>query len=162
MGVPEKVEGLNPSEYYESQILNTFGKEKLTPLFAIERAHSVPLQPLPPGTPPRPVLMKLLHFRDRDLILRKACDLQDAMINGCPVSSYPDFSADVQKRRMQFQYVKQRLRALQTPYAMLYPAKLRVAALGSTHFFESRKDASQWLDRNETQLKNQKAAAAAD
>lgn len=36
VGVPEKVEGLNPSNYFESWILNIFGKEMLTPLYAVE------------------------------------------------------------------------------------------------------------------------------
>lgn len=60
---------------------------------------------------------------------------------------------------MQFQEVKQRLCVLQMPYAMLYPAKLRVAALGTTHFFETPKDASQWLDCNEAKLKKAVVAA---
>lgn len=66
VGVPEKVEGSNPSDYFESWLLKTFGKETLTPLYAVERAHRVPMRPLPPGAPPRPVLIKLLHFKDRD------------------------------------------------------------------------------------------------
>lgn len=67
VGVPEKVEGPNPAEYFESWLLNVFGKETLSPLFAIERAHRVPMRPLPPGAPPRTVLIKLLHFKDRDV-----------------------------------------------------------------------------------------------
>lgn len=159
IGVPEKIEGANPSEYFESWLRNTFEKGTLTPLFAVERAHRVPLRPLPPGAPPRPVLVKLLHFRDRDAILRRARDLTDVMLNGCRVSFYPDFSAEVQKRRMQFMDVKKRLRALSLPYAMLYPAKLRVAALDTTQFFESPKDASLWLDSHEAQLKGQMSEA---
>lgn len=159
VGVPEKIEGSNPSDYFESWLVTVFGKETLSSLFAVERAHRVPLRPLPPGAPPRPVLIKLLHFKDRDTILRKARDLPDAMINGCRVSFYPDFSAEVQKRRMQFLDVKKRLRNLLVPYAMLYPAKLRVAALGTTHFFELPKDASSWLDNHESQLKAHSSAA---
>lgn len=159
VGVPEKVEGANPTAYFESWILSTFGKETLTPLYAIERAHRVPMRPLPPGAPPRPVLIKLLHFQDRDVILRKARDLTETKINGSRISFYPDFSAEIQKRRLQFQDVKRRLRTLQISYAMLYPAKLRVAALGATHFFESSKDASHWIDCNEAQLKGVMADA---
>lgn len=75
------------------------------------------------------------------------------------MSFYPDFSADVQKRRMLFQDIKRRLRTLQLPYAMLYPAKLRVVALKATHFFESPKDANRWLDCNEAQLREQMGEA---
>lgn len=162
VGVPEKVEGSNPSDYFETWILNTFGKETLTAMYAVERAHRVPLRPLPPGAPPRPVLVKLLHFKDRDIILRKARDLPDVAINGSHVSFYLDFFAAVQKRRMQFQDVKRRLRSLQVPYSMLYPAKLRVVALGSTRFFELPKDAVNWLDSHESLLKAQATAPSGD
>lgn len=162
VGVPEKIEGANPSEYFESWLRNIFKKGMLTPLFTVERAHRVPLRPLPPGAPPRPLLIKLLHFRDRDAILRKACDLADVMLNGSRISFYPDLSAEVQKRRMQFQDVKKRLCALSLSYAMLYPAKLRVVALGATHFFESPKDASSWLDNHEVQIKAQTSATYGD
>lgn len=118
------------------------------------------MRPLPPGAPPRPVLIKLLHFKDRDIILWQARDLEGAGINGCRVSFYPDFSAEVQKRRMQFQDVKRRLRALQVPYAMLYPARLRAAALCATHFFKAPKDAFSWIECNEAQLKAQTTATA--
>lgn len=63
VGVPEKTEGANPSDYFESWIQTIFGKETLSPFFAIERAHMVPLHPL------RLILIKLLHFKDRDIIL---------------------------------------------------------------------------------------------
>lgn len=58
VGIPEKVEGVNPTEYFESWLHNTFGKDILSPLFAVERAHRVPMRPLPPGAPPRSVLVK--------------------------------------------------------------------------------------------------------
>lgn len=68
----------------------------------------------------------------------------------CPF--YPDFSAEVQRRRTKFTDVKRQLRILQLPYAMLYPAKLRIAVRGHAQFFESAKEASAWLERNEQAL----------
>lgn len=155
VGVPEKVEGRNPTDYFESWLQNTFGKDVLTPIFAVERAHRVPTRPLPPGAPPRPVLVKVLHFKDRDIILRKARELSDIRLDGNKIAFYPDFSVNVQKRRAQFHDVKRRLRDLELSYAMLYPAKLRVVANGTTHFFENPKDAIRWLDQAEHSLKQQ-------
>lgn len=155
VGVPEKVEGQNPTAYFESWLLNTIGKDNLTPIFAVERAHRVPTRPLPPGAPPRPVLVKVLHYRDRDIILRKARELSDVRLEGNKVAFYPDFSVNVQKRRAQFLDVKRHLRNLGLSYAMLYPAKLRVVANDSTQFFEHPKDAVRWLDQAEGSLRRQ-------
>ncbi|XP_075712997.1 uncharacterized protein LOC142749187 [Rhinoderma darwinii] len=153
VGVPEKTEGNNSDELLEKWLLEQFGREELSPLYAVERAHRVPTRPGPPGRPPRPVLVKLLHYKDRDKILRKARERQDISINGAKISFYPDFSADVQKKRLQYWDVKKRLRNLSIPYSMMYPAKLRVVAFGTASFFENPREAARWLDSNEAQLR---------
>lgn len=157
VGVPEKVEGSNPTEYFESWLRNTIGKDHLTPLFAVERAHRVPTRPLPPGAPPRSVLIRILHFRDRDIVLRRARELEDIRLDGSKIAFFPDFSINVQKKRAQFQDIKRRLRALGLSYAMMYPARLRVVADGKAHFFENPKDAMHWVDQEEAYLKRQAA-----
>lgn len=153
VGVPEKEEGRDPVTFFESWLMEVMGKNILSPFFAIERAHRVPARPPPPGAPPRPILMKLLHFRDRDAILRAAREKGDITLQGRKVSFYPDFSNEIQKKRLQFLDIKKRLRGLEVPYSMQYPAKLRVVALGSTHFFETPQEALTWLDSNEKSLR---------
>lgn len=153
VGVPERVEGRDPVAFFESWLKETIGSDALSPYFTIERAHRVPPRPPPPGAPPRPVLMKLLHFRDRDTLLRVAREKGDLSINGHRVSLYPDFSGEIQKKRMQFVDIKKRLRNIGVPYSMQYPAKLRIAAMNTTHFFESPKAALVWLDTNERFLR---------
>lgn len=154
VGVPEKAEGRDPVAFLESWLSDTVGKDLLSPFFAIERSHRVPTRPLPPGAPPRPMLIKLLNFRDRDTLLRAARDKGDLSINGQRVSLFPDFSGEIQKKRMLFLDIKKRLRALGVPYSMQFPAKLRVVALNATHFFDSPKDALSWLDHNERSLRS--------
>ena len=85
-------------------------------------------------------------------MLRQARERANIQHNGVRVSFYPDFSQEVQRRRAKFLDVKRRLRNLQLPYAMLYPAKLRVVVRGQAQFFESAKEAMSWLDRNEQSL----------
>lgn len=160
IGVPEKFEGTTPTDSFEKWLMTVFGKEVLSPLYAVERAHRVPTRPLPPGAPPRPVLIKLLHYKDRDAILRAARQNPDISINGHKIAFFPDFSAEVQRKRAQFIDVKRRLRSLQVPYAMLYPAmlypaRLRVVALNSVHFFENPKDEASWLDQHERSLRRE-------
>lgn len=156
IGVPEKAEGSNPTDFFEKWLLQLVGKERLSSLFAVERAHRVPTRALPPGAPPRPVLARILHFKDRDTILRAARDLPDIKIDNGKISIFPDFSAEVQRRRLQFFDVKKRLRVLQLPYSMLYPARLRVVAPNGSQFFESPKQAADWLDSHERHLRSAK------
>ncbi|KAG9466579.1 hypothetical protein GDO78_016380, partial [Eleutherodactylus coqui] len=81
---------------YLTQVRSQFIRNTLTTMFAIERAHRVPTRPLPPGAPPRPMIMKILHYRDRD-ILQKAHEKGEMQYNGAKV--FPDFSMEIQKKR---------------------------------------------------------------
>lgn len=155
VGMPEKAEGKNPTDFIEAWLADTFGKNNLTPFFSVERAHRVPSRPPPPGGQDRPFLLKLLHYKDRDIILRLARQKVDMEIQGAKISIYPDFSAAVQKQRAKFTEVKRRMRAIPLVYSMLYPAKLRVVADGAVHFFDSPNMAVNWLDRHERRLRGE-------
>lgn len=134
VGLPEKTEGRDPTEFVEKWLMEIFGKEAFTSLYAVERAYRVPMRPLPPGNPPRHILAQMLHYRDREIILRLSREKPNVQLNGARISFYPDFSSDVQKRRARFSEVKKRLQKLQAPYAMMYPARLRITVRGQAHF----------------------------
>lgn len=70
-------------------------------------------------------------------------------LDGHTVAIHLDFSMEVHKHRLQFTDIKRRLRNMNIPYSMTFPAKLRIVALGSSHLFDSTKDALAWLDVNE-------------
>lgn len=155
VGLPEKVEGRDPTTFIEEWLQEVFGKEAFSSIYTVERAHRVPPRPLPPGNPPRSMLARLLNYKDREVILRLAREKGSIKHNGTKVSFYPDFSAEVQRRRSKFMEVKKRLQRLQLSYAMMFPAKLRVAANGQNHFFENAQDATSWLDQNEQAIRHQ-------
>lgn len=75
-------------------------------------------------------------------------------IDNSRISLFPDFSAELQKRPATFNDVKKLLRELNVQYGMLYPARLRVTALGTTHFFDRPTAAAQGLDREDRALKD--------
>lgn len=80
----------------------------------------------------------------------------DALVmENSKISLFPDFSAEVQKQRAQFNDVKKRLRSLKIQYAMLYPACLRVMARDEVHFFEKPTLELQWLNREERSLRDE-------
>lgn len=106
-------------------------------MFSVECAHRVPLRPLPLGNPPRTFLLKLLNYKDHNIVLSKARNLGDALVMGnSKISLFPDLSDEVQQHRAQFNEVKKCLRALNVQYAMLYPARLCVVARDEFHFFK--------------------------
>lgn len=92
------------------------------------------------------MIVKVLHFRDRENILRGARTGPGMTSDGNRISIYPDFSAATQKQRASFQPIKKRLRDLNLIYSMLYPAKLRIVENGKTYFFTNPTEASEWLD----------------
>lgn len=74
-----------------------------------------------------------------------------------PTSPYPDFSAELQCRRVKFTEVKKRLRRFGVTYAMLYPARMRMAANNETHFFDNPNAVYDWLDGMEHTLRRMAA-----
>lgn len=140
--------------FIENWLLTTFGNDSFSYMFAIERVHRVPPRPPKPGEPPRPFLFKLLNFKDRDAILYQARTKGNLMkMDNVRISVYPNFSAELQHRRAKFTDVKKRLRQYDVTYAMLYPAKLCIAANSETQFFDNPVNASNLLDRVEHTLK---------
>lgn len=132
-------------------------------MLCVERAHRVPMRPLPPGNPPRTFLFKLLNYKDRDVILFKARNLGDALkMDNSKISFFPDFSVEVQKQRAQFNDAKKRLKALNVQYSMLYPSRLHVVARDQVHFFDKPQLVSQWLDREERSIREEAANRRGD
>ncbi|KAM9316655.1 proto-oncogene tyrosine-protein kinase ROS [Gastrophryne carolinensis] len=102
LGLPEKAEGASPEQFVENLIKETLAPVNLTTFFTVERAHRIPMRPLPPGTPPRPFIFKVLHYRDRDAILAAARMKGAVTFNNARLSFFPDFTSEVQKLRRSF------------------------------------------------------------
>lgn len=72
------------------------------------------------------MLIKLLHFKYRDRILRAARTLEEVSFNGNHISIFPNFTVATQKQRAAHTAVKRRLQDKYLPYSMLYLDKLHV------------------------------------
>lgn len=133
-GLPETSTG-KMEPFVEKLIVELLGAETLSNMFVVERAHRS-LGPRPkPGAPPRPIIAKLLNYRDRDAALRVAREKQHLTYEGASISLYPDFTAKVQEARRQFSPLKKQLREMELEYAMLYPARLRVNRQERSYLF---------------------------
>lgn len=96
----------------------------------------------PLGAPPRTFILKLLNFKDRDLVLREARKTEQLRHEGAKLI-FPDFSVDTQKMRHSFDHMKLNLRNKKIKYSMLFPARLRVQDGETVRFFTFPEDASQ-------------------
>lgn len=152
VGLPEKSEGADPIGFFEKWLIETYGRETFSQQFSIERAHRVPFRPPQQGNPPRALLLKFLNHRDKINLLRRAREKGNIFYNGVRISIYPDFSPGLQKRRAEFLKIKRSLQGYDVTYSLLYPARLRVNALGGSQFFDSPKKALTWLEEKKDQL----------
>lgn len=137
LGIPESTSTSRMDSFIESLLTDLFGKEAFTAGFAVERAHRS-LDPRPkPGLPPRPIIARLLNFRDRDTALRLAREKGDLNWQGSKISMFPDFTEMVQEACRKYTGVKATLQNLGLKYGMLYPARLRVEINGRPRIFDS-------------------------
>lgn len=64
VGLPEKVEGRDPTVFVEGWLQEVFGKEAFSPIYTVKRAHRAPPRPLPSALPPpRSILARLLKLQ---------------------------------------------------------------------------------------------------
>ncbi|KAJ1189349.1 hypothetical protein NDU88_006097 [Pleurodeles waltl] len=162
VGIAESTSIANMENFIKSLLIQLLGRDTFSAFFVVERAHrSLPARPLP-GAPPRPVIARLLNYRDRDAALRRARELKTLRYECMTLSLYSDFILQVQEVRKQFLPAKKQLRELQLDYRMLYPAKLRVDVDGSTIFFTDHKKLEQFVSRKLADKRSAPAAEPAD
>lgn len=126
MELPEGAEGNDSTAFTEHLLHTLLPRAQYPDFFVVERAHSIPATRGVLGAPPRTFILKLLNFRDRDLVLREARKIEILRHEGAKLMIFPDYSVDTQKMRRSFDQVKLDLRNRKIKYSMLFPAQLRV------------------------------------
>ncbi|KAJ1140003.1 hypothetical protein NDU88_006364 [Pleurodeles waltl] len=91
------------------------------------------------------MIARFLNFKDRDTILREARSQPDLRWNNNRILIFLDYTCEVQARRCSYEGVKQKLRAMQLTYMLLFPARLKVLFNGKAFFFDSPETAWDWL-----------------
>uniref|UniRef100_H3AQT9 L1 transposable element RRM domain-containing protein n=1 Tax=Latimeria chalumnae TaxID=7897 RepID=H3AQT9_LATCH len=141
VGLPEGEEGRDPVSFLESWLPSLLNLPELTSKLEVERAH----QAFPPRIrnidKPRMLLFKLLSYRDKETILRQAHKLGALTFNNKPVYIFPDMSVELFQKRKSFFGVKRLCKDLDIPFALLFPARLRIDFKGQRLFFTSPLDA---------------------
>lgn len=146
LGLPEGEEGNNPVSFTEALLAKLLPQAQFSPFFSVERAHRMPPVRGPPGAPPRTFIFKLLHFKDRDAVLRAARAQGELLYDNTKLMIFPDYSVETQRQRKSFDTVRAKLRDCGLKYSMLFPARLRVQDGGSVKFFTSPAEAMAWIE----------------
>lgn len=99
IGLLERIEGNDPADYLETLLTKKYGREALSVMFAVERAHCIRVKPPPTGVPPQTFIAKFLNFKDKDKILRLTREKGNIPVGNGYVVIFPDFSNEVQRKR---------------------------------------------------------------
>lgn len=105
----------------------TFGTEAFPPPQSVARAHGVAFSRRKQDDPPRPFIARIHRYQDKERILKLAREAGSLSFRGSEIHIYPDYSAEVSKKRAAFYTVKSQLRNAGFRYQMFFPAKLQVA-----------------------------------
>ncbi|RXN18146.1 LINE-1 type transposase domain-containing 1 [Labeo rohita] len=144
LGIPENVEASRPSHFMVSFFMELFGDE-LSQTPEIERAHRS-LAPKPrSGVPPRPMIVRFLRFQMREEILRLSREHGELHYKESKILIFPDFSAELKKRRDQFKSVKADLHGADVKFRMLYPCRPLISFNGESRSFATPNAASKFL-----------------
>lgn len=146
IGLPEGSEGTNPVTFFETwlpELLNVSFKGGSVKL---DRCHRALTRRPPPDQRPQAVIIKFHNFQDKVRIMQAARKSHPLLHNGAQMLIFEDFSAAVIKKRQEFYQVKQRLKERGIPFAMTYPATLRIQHDGQVKFLKNPKEVVTFLD----------------
>lgn len=147
INLPEKAEGNTLLADFLQTILPTLvGLPADYPPLEIERAHRA-LAPAPaPDKPPRSVLARFLRYSQREDVLRAAMKKRNINHGGFQLRFYPDLSAEILRRRREFDTVGKALARHNKYRGFAYPARLRCLHDGQIRLFDTPESAAAFLE----------------
>lgn len=148
IGLPEKVEGQQPTAFIDTLLREVFESEAFpTPLIA-DTAHQIAMvRKNSNDNRPRPLIVRIHHFQTKERILKLAREMSTVSFRGSEIHIFPDFSAEVSRKRAAYVPVKSQLKKAGFNYRMLFPAKLQVTDRdGQKRVFMSPGEAKSFAD----------------
>ncbi|KAJ1088445.1 hypothetical protein NDU88_001602 [Pleurodeles waltl] len=85
VSIPESTDTRLMEQYVERLLTTLFGTEAYSKILVVERAHRSLAKRPPPGAPPRPIITRLLNYRDRYTTVRLG---KNATLYGSTVMRY--------------------------------------------------------------------------
>lgn len=144
VGIPENVEGPNPTEFVSGLLQDIF---KLDHKPIVDRAHRSLRQKPKKDDPPRPFIIRLHYYQDRDRILRRAGELSPVVYQDRRVLLFPDYTAAVASKRGEFREAKRLLRSIkEVKFRLVFPALLKITLPdGTLHKFDDPSAAEEFI-----------------
>ena len=147
IGVPEAIEGPQPTSFFSTLLVDILGKDVLPTPPELDRAHRA-LRPKPSeGDKLRLVIICFPKFQAKDMVIRAARKKRDELkYDGKSVYIYDDYCPEVMDQRAEYKEVMHQLYTLKLKPSLLYPARLFIKAdNGTRRRFISVKEAQQFL-----------------
>lgn len=142
--VPEGAEGASATRFMADFFTEVLGPENFTSPVIIDRAHRSLASKPKSGGRPRPILVRLHYFAEKERILGISKGKGRLFYRDTPVHIFPDLPAEVGKLRAAFNPVKAKLRAAKVEYSLFFPAVLSVNFNGVRHKFNTPESAAEF------------------
>lgn len=144
IGVSEGAEGASATRFMADFFTEVLGPENFTSPVTIDRAHRSLASKPKSGGRPRPILVRLHYFTEKERILGISKGKGRLFYRDTPVHIFPDLPAEVGKLRAAFNPVKAKLRAAKVEYSLFFPAVLSVNFNGVRHKFNTPESAAEF------------------
>ncbi len=127
IGLPESIEGPRPSVFFSELLAEVFGNGVLESPPECDRAHRSLSDKLRPGQRPRPVIVRLHKFQQKEKIISEARAKRGKLYyHGTPIAIYEDYTPEVLEQRSKYKEVLSELYKLGLKPALLFPARLTI------------------------------------
>ncbi len=145
LGIPENSEGPQITSFMTQFFAETLDMDIPDGPEMLDRAYRLASRPgLGANAPPRPMIVRVHHFRVKQHILQRAREKGPLSFRGQPVHIFPDFTTEVASRRASLNNIKQKLRTANIRYGLLFPARLWITFNGGRYSFTAPEDAEKF------------------
>lgn len=127
VGLPESIEGPHPSTFFPKLLMEVLGEGVLDSLPECDRAHRSLTVKSKPGQRPRPVIIRIHRYQQKEAIIREARARRGKLLyQGTPIAIYEDYAPEVMEQRYTYREVMAELYNLGLKPALLFPSKLSI------------------------------------
>ena len=127
IGLPESIEGPHPSTFFSELLSEVLGEGVLESPPERDRAHRTLANKPGPGQRPRPVVIRLHRFQQKEKIIREARAKRGKLrYRGTRIAIYKDYPSEIVEQCREYREVMSELYQRGFKPALLFPARLNI------------------------------------
>ncbi|KAG9268910.1 deleted in malignant brain tumors 1 protein-like [Astyanax mexicanus] len=128
IGLPESLEGPHPTAFFSEFLTEVLGQQVLSSPPEVDRAHRSLASKPRPDERPRPVIIRLHYYQQKEKIIREARAKRGSLVyRGHPIAIYEDYAPEVLDQRLKYREVLAGFYNLGFKPALLFPARLVIS-----------------------------------